>query len=75
LCKEFDLSTLTFVEAARLAIRLAENDIDFYGHFLHKKLNMASRQALKKIISKKSDYVKQIKGEYKKILYDNKIKT
>lgn len=68
ICKEFDLSTLTFVEATRLAIRLAENDIDFYGHFLDKKLNTASRQALEKIISKKSAYIKQLKDEYKKIL-------
>ena len=75
LCKEYDLSTLTFVEATKLAIHLAENDIDFYGNFLDQKLNKASRQALEKIISKKSAYVKQLKGEYEKLLYKNKKKA
>lgn len=75
LCKEFDLSTLTFFEATKLAIRLAENDIDFYGNFLDQKLNKASRQTLEKIISKKSAYVKQLKGEYEKLIYKNKKKA
>jgi len=74
LCKEYDLSTLTLVEATKLAIRLAENDIDFYGHLLEQKLKIVSRQALEKIISEKASFVKQLKSEYNKILYGSKMK-
>lgn len=54
LCVEFDLSTLTFLEAARIVIRMTEKNIDFYKYFIEGKLNKPTQKALKKIVAQKS---------------------
>ena len=69
LCKEFDFATLTFMEATRLAIRFAENDIRFYENFLEKDLDNPSRKAIERILYKKSTYVMQLKNEYERLKY------
>jgi len=46
LSKEFDLATLTFREATRLAIRFAENDIIFYENLLDNNLDNSSTKAI-----------------------------
>ena len=71
LCEEFDFATLTFTEATRLAIRFAENDIRFYENFLEKDLDNPSRQAIERILYKKSTYVMQLKSEYERLRYKN----
>ncbi len=67
--EEFDLATLTFMEATRLAIRFAENDIRFYENFLEKDLDNPSRKAIERILYKKSTYVMQMKSEYERLKY------
>jgi rubrerythrin len=67
LCNEFDFATLTFREATRLAIRLAENDIQFYENLLEKDLDSPSRKAIERILYKKSTYVMQLKNEYQRL--------
>ena len=59
---EFDLATLTFREATRLAIRFAENDIKFYEKLLEKDLNNSSIKAIDRVLYKKSTYVMQKHG-------------
>lgn len=67
ICSEFDFATLTFREATRLAIQLAENDIKFYENLLEKKLDRSSKKAIERILYKKSTYVMQLKNEYERL--------
>jgi rubrerythrin len=67
LCNEFDFATLTFREATKLAIKIAENDIQFYESLLDKKLDNPSKKAIERILYKKSTYVMQLKNEYKRL--------
>ena len=67
---EFDLATLTFREATRLAIRFAENDIKFYEKLLEKDLNNSSIKAIDRVLYKKSTYVMQLKSEYERLKHD-----
>ena len=69
LSKEFDLATLTFREATRLAIRFAENDIIFYENLLDNNLDNSSTKAIERILYKKSTYVMQLKSEYERLRY------
>ncbi len=69
LCEEFDLSTLTFVEAIKLAIRIAENDIALYQRILEGDLKSVSQEALKRILSVKSNYIKFLKTEHRRLSY------
>jgi len=71
LSEEFELSTLTFREATRLAIRFAENDIRFYEKILEKDLDNPSKKAVERIIYKKSTYVMQLKNEYERLKHDH----
>jgi rubrerythrin len=64
---EFDFATLTFREATRLAIQLAENDIWFYENLLEKKLNNPSKKAIERILYKKSTHVMQLRSEYERL--------
>lgn len=68
LCKDYDLSTLTLSEAARLAIRMEERDLDFFRGVLDNPLSDNSKRALKKIISHKADFIKYLKREQERIL-------
>jgi hypothetical protein len=70
LCEEFDLSTLTFMEAIKIAIRIAEKDIAFYQCILEGNLKSASREALKRILSEKSNYIKFLKTEHTRLGYE-----
>ena len=67
ICKELDFATLTFREATRLAIQLAENDIQFYESLLEKNLENHSKKAIERILYKKSTYVMQLKSEYERL--------
>jgi len=67
LCVEFDLSTLTFLEAARIVIRMAERDIDFYKYFIGRELNKSTQRALKKIVEQKTTYMDKLRNEYTRL--------
>jgi len=67
---EFDFATLTFREATRLAIIIAENDIRFYEKLLEKDLNNSSTKAIESILYKKSTYVMQLRSEYERLKHD-----
>jgi rubrerythrin len=67
LCNEFDFATLTFREATKLAIKIAEYDIQFYESLLDKKLDNPSKKAIERILYKKSTYVMQLKSEYQRM--------
>jgi rubrerythrin len=69
LSDEFDLATLNFREATRLAIRFAENDIKFYEKLIEKDLDDSSKKAIERVLYKKSTYVMQLKSEYKRLKY------
>ena len=69
LCIEFDLSTLTFLEAAKIVIRMAEKDIDFYKYFIDRKFNKPTEQALKRIVAQKTEYVETLRDEYSRLDY------
>jgi hypothetical protein len=64
---EFDLATLTFREATTLAIRFAENDIQFYEKLLEIDLDKFSIKAIERVLYKKSTYVMQLKSEYERL--------
>lgn len=70
LCKEFDLSTLTFIEATKIVIRMAEKDIDYYSKFIEADLTSGTQEVLKRIITQKSAYVDQLRNEYSRLVYD-----
>ena len=70
LCEEFDLSTLTFMEAIKIAIRIAEKDIAFYQCILEGNLKSVSREVLKRILSEKSNYIKFLKTEHTRLGYE-----
>jgi len=70
LTDEFDLATLTFREATRLAIRIAENDIKFYEQLLENDLDKSSIKTIERVLYKKSTYVMQLKGEYERLKSD-----
>jgi len=67
---EFDLATLTFREATRLAIRFAENEIKFYEKLLEIELSNSSKKAIDRVLYKKSTYVMQLKSEYERLKHD-----
>ena len=67
LCSKFDFATLTFREATKLAIKFAENDIQFYEGLLDRKLDNPSKRAIERILYKKSTYVMQLKNEYERL--------
>jgi hypothetical protein len=69
LCEEFDLSTLTFVEAIKLAIRIAEKDVAFYQRIVEGNLKSVSREALKRILSEKSNYITFLRTEHTRLSY------
>ena len=69
LCTEFDLSTLTYLEATKIVIRMAELDIDFYSRFIEKNLNRSTREVLDKIIARKTAYVSRLRNEYSRLEY------
>ena len=69
LCIEFDLSTLTFLEAAKIVIRMAERDLDFYRYFIEGKFNKSTQMALKRIVTRKTAYVASLKNEYARLGY------
>jgi len=68
LCKDYDLSTLTLSEAARLAIHIEERDLDFFRGVLKNPLSGNSKKALKRIISHKTDFINFLKREQRRIL-------
>ncbi len=70
LCMEFDLSTLTFIEAAKIVIRMAERDIDFYKYFIEGEFNQPTQQALKRIVVQKTAYMDRLKDEYARLGYN-----
>lgn len=67
MCKDFDIGTLTFLEAIRLAIRITKDNIDYYQQLLDTKLNSASHKAVKRIINKKSAYIRSLENEYERL--------
>jgi rubrerythrin len=71
LSKEFDLATLTFREATKMAIKISENEIRFYENLLEKGLDKPSKKAIERILYKKSTYLMQLKNEYKRLEYKN----
>ena len=71
LSKEFDLATLTFREATKMAIKISENEICFYENLLDKGLDKPSRKAIERILYKKSTYLMQLKNEFKRLEYKN----
>ena len=72
LALEFDLATLTFREATRLALRIAENDIKFYEKLLEKDLHKSSVKAIDRVLYIKSAYVMQLKSEYERLKHEKK---
>jgi hypothetical protein len=67
LCVEFDLSTLTFLEAAKIVIRMAERDIDFYKYFIKREINKSTQKALKNIVVQKTAYMDKLRNEYSRL--------
>jgi len=67
LSDEFDLATLTFREATRLAMRFAENDIIFYEKLLKKIPDSSSAKSIERVLYKKSTYVLKLKSEYERL--------
>jgi hypothetical protein len=68
LCKDYDLSTLTLSEAARLAIHIEERDLDFFRGVLNIPLSDNSKKALKRIINHKTNFIEYLKRENERIL-------
>jgi rubrerythrin len=71
LCAEFDLSTLTLNEAARIAIRMEERDLDFFMRILGRTREENSKKALKRIVSRKTHFIKELKKEQDRIIFKN----
>jgi hypothetical protein len=67
LCMEFDLSTLTFLEAAQIMIRMAERDIEFYTTFKTKHIEKSTQKLLKKIVAQKAAYADRLRDEYSRL--------
>jgi hypothetical protein len=70
-CEEYDFSTLSFLEATQLAIRVTEKDIEFYKNISIRNLDETLRTVIEKILSKKSAFLKDLQNEYEKLKYKN----
>jgi hypothetical protein len=68
LCAEYDLSTLTIAEAAKVAIRLEERDLDFFKDLTDSFFAEDSKKALKRIISRKTRFIERLKKEQARYL-------
>ena len=65
--KSFNISTLTLLEAIRLAIQITEHNIKNYQQLLNNDLNLKSRQAIGKIVRKKTAYKEHLQTEYNRL--------
>jgi hypothetical protein len=67
--KSFNISTLTLLEAIRLAIQITEQNINNYRQLLDNDMNVKSRRALGRIVRKKTAYKEHLQTEYDRLRF------
>jgi hypothetical protein len=66
---KFDLKTLNFVEATKLAIYINEQQLSVYGEYLMQKLNASVQEGFDRLLKGKKARLRALHKEYERLRY------
>jgi hypothetical protein len=66
---KFELQTLNFIEATRLAIAITEHQLSVYNEYLPQKPTAAVKEVLMRLLKQKKTYYHVLQKEYERLRY------